>query len=268
MFSSICTWINGWVNTREAGDLRLYLTHYDVTVMGYPSFTHFEPYSCEICSAQKLFINCSVWLSLAKRTNEVPHISSTWSSTISPQFYLVLGFFCQCVIKPIILARNQCENERLTWRVKLQYIPRNMHTDFALLCFVVVKHWLVFPYPLGLLHWHCGNLTIAPVPAKQPWSIWINISFEFIMNDYITTTKQSTTKPCAYFLGYTVDIPPHRVVGTQHGLTHFSGAQFTKSMNFSLCRTAHLPGNISNDNNAVWLEIAFPTSIFSFAIVM
>ena len=25
------------------------------------------------------------------------------------------------------------------------------------------------------------------------------------MNDYITTTKQSTTKPCAYFLGYTVD---------------------------------------------------------------
>ena len=27
---------------------------------------------------------------------------------------------------------------------------------------------------------------------------------EFIMNDCITTTKQSTTKPCAYFLGYTV----------------------------------------------------------------
>ena len=71
-------------------------------------------------------------------------------------------------------------------------------------CFVVVIHWLIFPYPSGLLHWHCGNLTIAPVPAKQPWWIWINTSFEFIMNDYITTTKQSTTKPCAYFLGYTV----------------------------------------------------------------
>ena len=61
-----------------------------------------------------------------------------------------------------------------------------------------------FPYPSGLLHWHCGNLTIAPVPAKQPWWIWINTSCEFIMNDCITTTKQSTTKPCAYFLGYTV----------------------------------------------------------------
>ena len=86
----------------------------------------------------------------------------------------------------------------------LQYIPRNMHTVFALLCFVVVIHWLIVPYPSGLLHWHCGDLTIAPVPAKQPWWIWINTSCEFIMNDCITTTKQSTTKPCAYFLGYTV----------------------------------------------------------------
>ena len=89
----------------------------------------------------------------------------------------------------------------------VQYIPRNMHTIFALLCFVMVIHWLIFPYPSGLLHWHCGNLTIAPVPAKQPWWIWItNTSCEFIMNDCITTTKQSTTKPCAYFLGYTVHV--------------------------------------------------------------
>ena len=73
-----------------------------------------------------------------------------------------------------------------------------MHTVFALLCFVVVLHWLIFPYPSGLLHWHCGNLTIAPVPAKQPWWIWINTSCEFIMNDCITTTKQSTV---CIFLG-------------------------------------------------------------------
>ena len=86
----------------------------------------------------------------------------------------------------------------------IQYIPRNMHTVFALLCFVVVIHWLIFPYPSGSLHWYCGNLTNAPVPAKQPWWIWINTSCEFIMKDCITTTKQSTTKPCAYFLGYTV----------------------------------------------------------------
>ena len=85
-----------------------------------------------------------------------------------------------------------------------------MHKVFALLCFVVVIHWLIFPYPPGLLHWHCGNLTIAPVPAKQPWWIWKNTSCDIIMNDYITTTKQSTTKTCAYILGYTVWRHEHR----------------------------------------------------------
>ena len=33
MFSLICVWINGWVNTRDAGDLRRHRDHYDVTVM-------------------------------------------------------------------------------------------------------------------------------------------------------------------------------------------------------------------------------------------
>ena len=33
MFSLICVWINGWVNNREAGDLRRYLAYCDVTVM-------------------------------------------------------------------------------------------------------------------------------------------------------------------------------------------------------------------------------------------
>ena len=33
IFSSICVWINGWVNNREAGDLRRYRAHFDVTVM-------------------------------------------------------------------------------------------------------------------------------------------------------------------------------------------------------------------------------------------
>ena len=33
MFSLICLWINGWVNNREADDLRRYRAHYDVTVM-------------------------------------------------------------------------------------------------------------------------------------------------------------------------------------------------------------------------------------------
>ena len=33
MFSLICAWINDWVNSCEAGDLRRHCAHYDVTVM-------------------------------------------------------------------------------------------------------------------------------------------------------------------------------------------------------------------------------------------
>ena len=33
MFSFNCVWINGWVNDREAGDLRRYRAHYDVILM-------------------------------------------------------------------------------------------------------------------------------------------------------------------------------------------------------------------------------------------
>ena len=33
MFSLICVWIYGWVNNREAGDLRRYRAHYDVIVI-------------------------------------------------------------------------------------------------------------------------------------------------------------------------------------------------------------------------------------------
>ena len=126
---------------------------------------------------------------------------------------LILRYFVQIALPcEIIDAVNvMCDwskytyiNRNLQHYSRVQYIPRNKHTVFAFLCFVVVIHWLIFPYPSGLLHWHCGNLTIAPVPAKQPWWIWINTPCEFIMNDCKTTTKQSTTKPCAYCLGYTV----------------------------------------------------------------
>ena len=33
IFSLICTWTNGWVDNRDAGDLRRRRAHYDVNVM-------------------------------------------------------------------------------------------------------------------------------------------------------------------------------------------------------------------------------------------
>ena len=50
MFSLICVWINGWVNKREAGDLRRHCAHYDVTVMSSVELygTHLRPISQEM----------------------------------------------------------------------------------------------------------------------------------------------------------------------------------------------------------------------------
>ena len=63
-----------------------------------------------------------------------------------------------------------------------------------------------FPISIRLTSLALWQSNDCPSASKQPWWIWINTLCEFIMNDCITTTKQSTTKPCAYFLGYTVGI--------------------------------------------------------------
>ena len=74
------------------------------------------------------------------------------------------------------------------WYGFVQYIPRNMHTVFAVLCFVVVIHWLIFPYPSGLLHWHCGNLT-------DKYLMWIH--YERLHNH----NKAKHNKTVCIFLG-------------------------------------------------------------------
>ena len=51
MFSLICAWINGWVNSREAGDLRRHRAHYGATVMGVKiaNGSHHEHYLVYLC---------------------------------------------------------------------------------------------------------------------------------------------------------------------------------------------------------------------------
>ena len=53
MFTLICARINGWVNTREAGDLRRYRPHYDVIVMEYRIHTSLGVLFCyaKLCIA-------------------------------------------------------------------------------------------------------------------------------------------------------------------------------------------------------------------------
>ena len=51
IFYLICVWINGWVNNREAGDLRRYRAHYDVSVTCnvFPQFQIANGGQCGLC---------------------------------------------------------------------------------------------------------------------------------------------------------------------------------------------------------------------------
>ena len=83
----------------------------------------------------------------------------------------------------------------------LQYIPRNMHTVFALLCFVVVIHWLIFPYPSGftsLALWQsndCPSASKATLMNMDKYFMWIH--YERLHNH----NKAKHNKTVCIFLG-------------------------------------------------------------------
>ena len=66
MFSLICVWINGWVNNREAGDLRRYRAHYDVIVMMF----HIELMQVSISlHKHEIWLNVDKWNYLISKKN-------------------------------------------------------------------------------------------------------------------------------------------------------------------------------------------------------
>ena len=69
-FSLICAWINGWVNNREAGDLRRHRTDYDVIVMeavmslGWPGLAgRYRWWFLQMIYSNRpvLWLICAVW---------------------------------------------------------------------------------------------------------------------------------------------------------------------------------------------------------------
>ena len=62
------------------------------------------------------------------------------------------------------------------------------------LCLDVVWQWF-YPYTSGLLHWRWDNLSIATMPVKQAWRIWVNGSLESAMNPWYDHNKTKPNKP-------------------------------------------------------------------------
>ena len=137
-----------------------------------------------------------------------------------------------------------------TWNsIQIQYIPRNMHTVFALLCFVVVIHWLIFPYPSGLLHWHCGNrASKATLMNMDKYFMWIQ--FERLHNH----NKAKHNKTVCIFLGIYCtcrDVTVHWYLQTE-----------TLKWNYWWCKTSKCSANVvcsdtglDEINHFFWMQL-------------
>ena len=79
MSSLICTWINGWVNNREAGDLRRHRAHYDVTVMWYNQHGSMRGMKYAGCTS----LNACLWYkSIDQQATQRRHINDLWMSVM------------------------------------------------------------------------------------------------------------------------------------------------------------------------------------------
>ena len=75
MFSLIWAWINSWANNREAGDLRRYSTHYDVTVMGCVARFHYNDVIVSVIGSQNTSVSV-VYSTVCSGTDQWKHQTS------------------------------------------------------------------------------------------------------------------------------------------------------------------------------------------------
>ena len=94
MFSLICVWINGWINNREAGDLRLFCAHYDVNVMARPL-------------TKDRAMNAVVAIPLSRRSDNGPRIDSSGQTdqvTLAPITHFPFSPCVHCILKDFSIS--------------------------------------------------------------------------------------------------------------------------------------------------------------------
>ena len=129
MFSLICVWTNSWINNRDVGYLRRHRDHYYVTVMHWLSVQNKTLH--KIALATHIFMSCTANIQFSESSKPTEWWNGNQYSAKTVRKY--------CTIQLITYAT--CYITDIRHSQYIQYIPRNMHTVFASLCFVVVRHW-------------------------------------------------------------------------------------------------------------------------------
>ena len=114
MFSLICVWINGWVNNREAGDLRRHRGHYDVIVMQNLALTKYSTHTLRVGIDSKDSILCSRFSSSCPRYHLLHgKISSTYSK-YTADLAVGLGLVCGWYLVCVVVVQSKTTDMRLT----------------------------------------------------------------------------------------------------------------------------------------------------------
>ena len=101
MFYLICVWINKWANNREAGDLRRYRVHHNVSVM-------IEVLSATTQKGAILFNSC-----LTTKYFKTPHyLTLLWGDSTGLQWLLITKTTCGFPSH----GANNAESVSLLWR--------------------------------------------------------------------------------------------------------------------------------------------------------
>ena len=82
--------------------------------------------------------------------------------------------------------------------------PKKYAHGFVALCFVVVMQSFIMNSHEVFIHIHQGYFAGTGAIVRLPQCQWSKPDEYGKSSQYITTTKHSKAKPCAYFLGYTV----------------------------------------------------------------
>ena len=129
------------------------------------------------------------------------NLSPVGSANYAGLWSFLLWTSCWIIRKVTDDSRGNAVHVTSLWWVKLQYIPRNVHTVFALLCFVVVIHWLIFPISIRLTSlalWQsndCPSASKATLMNMDKYFMWIH--YERLHNH----NKAKHNKTVCIFLG-------------------------------------------------------------------
>ena len=168
MFSLICAWTNCWVNNRDAGDLRRYRAHYDVTVMPHNQYglwgidvnelgRHWfgqwiVTYTYIFCQAKSLYDMMNCWFISQLKPHYIFDITFSWNYL---KYYNIITIFnnftLEIAISPLYLPWKVLKSHTV-WGISWLY---NYNTYCSGIIFLyapsqwettlhcsVVSHWL------------------------------------------------------------------------------------------------------------------------------